>query len=134
ARLALRCADLPFAVRIVRDRHEDVEARIDVEAPPIHAVAANGCLQVRLAVRGALCFLAVARDVEVLAAKSATAIVLSREVFLDLPHLAGTVAVEGVRGSEFPAQVHSAARMHAEELPPFIPIEPLEFRDLLSSP
>src|SRR5262245_27816015 len=113
AQIDLARADLPFAVRIVGDGHEDIEARIDVEARPIHAVATNGRLQVRLAVWGALTRLAVARDVEVLAAKSAAAIVLSREVFLDLPHLPGTVAVEGVRGGEFPAQVHGAARMHA---------------------
>src|SRR5262249_44622079 len=132
ARLALRYADLPFAVGIVRDRHEDIEARIDVEARSIHAVAANGCLQVRLAVRGALCRLAVARDVEVLAAKSAAAIVLLREVFLDLPHLPGTVAVERVRRGEFPAQVHGAARMHAQQLAHVIAIERDEVRDLLS--
>src|SRR5262249_37277704 len=132
ARFALRYADLPFAVRIVRDRHEDIEAGIDVEARAIHAVAADGRFQVRLAVRGALCRLAVARDVEVLAAKSAAAIVLSREVFLDLPHLPGTVAVEGVRRGEFPAQVHGAARMHAQELAHVIAIERDEVRDLLS--
>src|SRR2546423_9808333 len=77
ARLALGCADLPFAVRIVRDRHEDIEAGIGVEAPPIHAVPPNGCLHVRLAVRSTLCRLALARDVEVLAAKFAAAAVLS---------------------------------------------------------
>src|SRR5436190_15219146 len=102
AGLALGCADLPFAIRIVRDRHEDIEAGIGVEAPAIHAVAANGCLQVRLAVRGTLRGFAVARDVEVLAAISAAAIVLSREVFLDFPHLPGTVAVEALRRGEFP--------------------------------
>src|SRR6516225_4435339 len=94
ARLALRCADLPFAVRIVRDRHEDIEAGIGVEAPPIHAVAANGRLQVRLAVWGALCRPAAAPDVETLAANSAPAIALPPDAFLDLPHLPGTVAVE----------------------------------------
>src|SRR5262249_56983087 len=102
-----------FADRMVGDGNEDFEARRDVEVARSRAVATSGCLQVRLAVRGAFSRLAVARDVEVLAAKSAAAIVLSREVFLDLPHLPGTIAVEGVRGGEFPAQIHGAARMHA---------------------
>jgi hypothetical protein len=78
---------------------------------------------------GTLVRLAVARDVEVLAAISASAIVL---FFLDLPHLSGTVAVEGVWRGEFPAQAHGAARMHTEELAHVIAIERDEVRDLLS--
>ena len=46
AGLSLGWADLPLAVRIVGDSHEHVEARIDVEAPPVHAVAANRGLQI----------------------------------------------------------------------------------------
>src|SRR5262249_48629924 len=103
AGLALGWADLPFAVGIVRDRHEDIEADVGVEAPAVNAVAANGCLQVGLAVWSALCGLAVARDVEMLAAKPASAIILCREVLLDLPHLLRPVAVERVRHGQFPA-------------------------------
>src|SRR5437763_324127 len=132
AGLPLRRADLPFAVGIVRDRHEDIEAGIGVEARAIHAVAANRRLQVRLAVRDTLSRFAVAHDVEVLAAITAAAIVLSREVFLDLPHLPGAVAVERVRRGEFPAQVHGAARMHAEQLARIIAVERNQVRDLLS--
>src|SRR5262249_622634 len=132
AGFALGGAMLPLAVRVERDGHEDMESGIGVEVKPVHAVAANGCLQVRLAVRGTLCRLAVTREVEVLAAISAAAIVLSREVFLDLPHFPGTVAVEGVRRGEFPAQVDGAARMHAQELAHVIAIERDEVRDLLS--
>src|SRR5262249_59427160 len=87
---------------------------------------------VRRDLRGPFSRLAVARDVEVLAAKSAAAIVLSREVFVDLPHFPGTIAVEGVLGGEFPAQVHGAARMHAQQLAHVIAIERDEVRDLLS--
>src|SRR5262249_61212921 len=124
--------DSHLAARLEAEGKKDMKAGTAVEARPTLAVATNGCLEVLWAVRGALPRLAVARDVEVLAAKSAAAIVLSREVFLDLPHFPGTIAVEGVLGGEFPAQVHGAARMHAQQLAHVIAIERDEVRDLLS--
>src|ERR1700730_11872001 len=88
ARFSLGWPDLPQAVGVIGNGHEDIEARINVEAPAINAVSADGGFEVRLAVRRLLTLLAVARDVQVLAAVATAAVILAGEVILDLPHLA----------------------------------------------
>ncbi len=132
AGLALGRTDLPHAVGIVRDRHEDVEAGVDVEVPAVHAVAAHRRFEVGLAVGRALPGLAVARDIEVLAAIAAAAIVLAGKILLDVPHLARAVAVEHVRRSELPVEVDGAARMHRQELACVVAVERDQVGDLLA--
>ena len=102
AGLALGRANLPHAVCVVSHRHEDIEAGVDIEAPAVHAIAANRRFEVGLAVRSALARLTVAPSVQMLAAVAAAAIVLAGEVLFDLPHPAGTIAVEHVRGCQLP--------------------------------
>jgi len=58
--------------------HEGVETGIDVEIPATRAVAADRRFKVGLTVRRADAFVAVARDVQVLAAIAAAAIILRR--------------------------------------------------------
>src|SRR5215471_530594 len=88
AAFSLGWPDLPSAVVVIGDSHEDIEARINVEAPAIHAVSGDGGFEIRLAVRRLLALLAVARDVQVLAAVATATVILAREVIFDLPHLA----------------------------------------------
>src|SRR4029077_18866728 len=77
AGLALGRPDLPDAVGIVSHGHEDVEAGVYVETPAVHAVAGNRGLEIALTIRGALAGVAVAGDVEMLAAIAAAAIVFA---------------------------------------------------------
>src|ERR1700733_2693230 len=86
ARFAFGRTDFPDAVRVVSDGHEDVETGIDIETPADHAIAGDGGFEIGLTVRCAGAGRSVARDVEVLAAIAAAAVILGREVFLDLPH------------------------------------------------
>src|SRR5215472_11907777 len=53
AGLAFGSANLPHAAAVVGHRHEYVEAGIDVEAPAVHAIAADRGFEIGLAVRGA---------------------------------------------------------------------------------
>jgi len=130
--LALAQADFPFAVGVIGHRHEHVEAGIDVEIPPVHAVAADRLLQIVLAVRRAFGLVAVAPHVHVLGAVAAAAIVLAGQILVDLPHLAREIGIERVRRGEFVAQVDGAAAQHREQLARIVAVEGNEIGDLLA--
>ena len=132
ARLSLGRPDLPHAVCVVSHRHEDIEASVDIEAPAVHAVAANRCFEVGLAVRGLLARVAVASRIQMLAAIAAAAIVLAGEVLFDLPHPPATVAVEHVRGGQLPIEIDRTARMHREQFADVVPVERDQIGDLLA--
>src|SRR5262249_62108681 len=92
----------------------------------------SGGVELGWEVGAAFALPAVARDVQVLAAVAAAAIILAGEVLFDLPHRAGAVAVEHMRGGQLPAQVDGATRMHREELANVVAIERDQIGDLFS--